>query len=91
MFHVLTITYEKPPEFVDRVRPAHVDWVRAHVDAGRLILAGRLEAGDGGILITSDLDADEVDGMVADDPYCLAGVASYGRVSFQATLRGGGL
>ena len=90
MFHVLTITYEKPPELVDEVRPAHVEWVRALVDAGRLILAGRLEAG-GGILVTSDLRVDEVDEMVAEDPYRLAGVARYDRVSFQATLRGGGL
>lgn len=91
MFHVLTITYEQPQALVDRVRPAHVDWVRTQVKAGRLILAGRLESGDGGILVTSNLSVDEVDAMVADDPFCLAGVARYDRVSFQATLRGGGL
>jgi uncharacterized protein YciI len=91
MFHVLTITYVQPHDVVDQARPAHVDWVRAHVDSGELILAGRLESGDGGILITGDIGADEADALVATDPYVLANLVRYDRTSFHATLRGSGL
>ena len=55
MFHVLTITYLQPPDVIAEVWPAHLEWVEAHVDAGDLMLAGRVESGDGGILITSDI------------------------------------
>ena len=91
MFHVLTITYLQPPDVIAEVRPAHLEWVKAHVDAGDLILAGRLESGDGGILITADISAEAADEMTATDPYELAGLGRYDRTSFNATLRGAGL
>lgn len=87
MFHVLTITYRQSLDAVAAVRPAHVEWVRVEVDAGRLILAGRLASDGGGILITADLDADDVDRLIARDPYLLADVARYERIGFDATLR----
>ena len=91
MFHVLTITYVQDLDVVAETRPAHAEWVKAHVDAGKLILAGRLESGDGGILVTSDIGALEADEMTATDPYVLAGAARYDRTSFNATVRGAGL
>jgi uncharacterized protein YciI len=91
MFHVLTITYLRPLDVVSETRPAHVEWVKAHVDAGALILAGRLESGDGGILITGDIGAEAADAMTATDPYVLAGLVRYDRTSFDATLRAPGL
>jgi uncharacterized protein YciI len=91
VFHVLTITYVAPLDAIDKARPAHVDWVRARVDSGHLILAGRPEGGDGGILITDDISVEEADEMTASDPYQLAGLVRYDRTSFTATLRGPGL
>jgi uncharacterized protein YciI len=91
VFHVLTITYVAPLDAIDKARPAHVDWVRARVDSGHLILAGRREGGDAGILITGDISAEEADEMTASDPYQLAGLVRYDRTSFTATLRGPGL
>lgn len=91
MHHVLTITYTQPIEVVDQTRPAHVDWVKAQVDDGKLLLAGRQETGKGGVLITSDMDAADVDAMIATDPYLLAAVVRYDRVGFNAGLRAPGL
>ncbi|MCV7194816.1 YciI family protein [Mycolicibacterium brumae] len=91
MHHVLTITYTQPIEVVDQTRPAHIDWVKAQIDAGKLLLAGRQETGAGGILVTSDIEPADVEAMIATDPYLLAGVAEYDRVGFNAGLRGPGL
>ena len=87
MFHVLTLTYVQPSDVIDRARPAHNEWVKAHVEAGHLILAGRQESGAGGILITADISTEEADEMTASDPYVLADLVRYGRTSFNATLR----
>jgi uncharacterized protein YciI len=91
VFHVLTITYLRPLDVVERTRPAHVDWVKARVDSGQLILAGRKDSGDGGILITGDISAEEADELTASDPYRLEGLVRYDRTSFDATVRGRGL
>lgn len=91
MFHVLTITYEKPVEIIDQTRPAHLDWLSEEVAAGRILLAGRQESGAGGVLITGDISVEDADDVIARDPYTLAGIVSYERLSFNGGIRAPGL
>jgi uncharacterized protein len=91
VFHILTLTYTQPLDAVAAARPDHVTWMNREVDAGRLIMAGRLEADRGGLLITADMGIDEAEQLMADDPYTLAGLVSYDRSSFEATVRPPGL
>lgn len=91
MFHVLKINYEKPIEVIDQTRPAHLAWLADEVAAGRLLLAGRQESGAGGVLITGDISTDDAQSMIDRDPYTLAGVVSYERLSFNAGIRAPGL
>ncbi len=91
MFHVLKINYEKPIEVIDQTRPAHLAWLADEVAAGRLLLAGRQESGAGGVLITGDISTEDAQGMIDRDPYTLAGVVSYERLSFNAGIRAPGL
>jgi uncharacterized protein YciI len=89
--HVLTLTYTKPLDVVDQTRPAHVEWINSEIAAGRLLLAGRQESQQGGVLITGDISAEAAEELIAADPYTLAGLVSYGRVGFNAALRAPGL
>lgn len=91
MFHVLTLTYEKPIEVVDETRPAHLAWLNDEVAAGRILLAGRQDSGAGGVLITGDISAEDADDIIARDPYTLAGLVSYARLSFNGGIRAAGL
>lgn len=91
MFHVLTINYDKPLDVIDRTRPAHLAWLADEVAAGRILLAGRQEAGAGGVLITGDISAEQAQDIIDRDPYTLAGVVSYQRVSFNAGIKAPGL
>ena len=91
MFHVLKINYEKPIEVVDQTRPAHLEWLADEVAAGRILLAGRQESGAGGVLITGDISAEDAQDIVDRDPYTLAGVVSYERLSFNGGIRAPGL
>jgi uncharacterized protein len=91
VFHVLKGTYLQPPDVVEQTRPAHLAWLAAEVDAGRLILAGRQEDGSGGMLITADMDVDAVEQLISTDPYTKAGAASYERTSFNGAVRAPGL
>ena len=91
MFHVLKSTYLQPPDVVNETRPAHLEWLKDEVAAGRIVLAGRLEDESGAILITGDLSAEEAQSVVDHDPYTAAEVATYERMSFNGAFRAPGL
>ena len=91
MFHVLKSTYLQPPDVMEQTRPAHLAWLREEIGKGRVILAGRRDDQNGGVLITGDIDDDEADNVIASDPYQQAGVASYERITFNGAFRAPGL
>lgn len=91
MFHVLTTTYLQPIDVVDQTRPAHIAWLEDEVAAGRILLAGRLESATGAVLVTGDLSEEEVEDVIARDPYTLAGLVRCDRVSFNGAFRAPGL
>lgn len=91
MFHVLKSTYLQPPDVVNQTRPAHLEWLKNEVSAGRIVLAGRQEDESGAVLITGDIDVEEAQSIVDRDPYTAAGIARYERVSFNGAFRAPGL
>jgi uncharacterized protein YciI len=91
VFHVLKSTYLQSPDVVDQTRPAHLEFLKAEIDAGRLLLAGRQEDGSGGMLITTDMSSEAAQDIVDHDPYTRAGVVRYERSSFNGAYRAPGL
>lgn len=91
MFHVLKSTYLQPPDVVEQTRPAHLKFLEAEIEAGRLLLAGRQDDGSGGVLITTDMTAEEAKAVLDRDPYVQGGVARYERTSFNGGYRAAGL
>ena len=88
---MLKSTYLQPPDVVAQTRPAHLEFLTAETDAGRLLLAGRQEDGSGGVLITADISAEDAQDIVDRDPYTHAGAASYQRFSFSAAVQAPGI
>ncbi len=91
MFHVLKSTYLQPADVVNQTRPAHLEWLKSEVAAGRVLLAGRLEDETGAIIVVNDTSAEDVQSLIANDPYTAAGVANYEVVSFNGAFRAPGL
>ena len=91
MIHVLKSTYLQPPEVIEQTRPAHLEFLKEEIAAGRLLLAGRQEDGTGGMLVTGDVSIEEAADIIARDPYTKAGVANYERTSFNGAFRAPGL
>jgi uncharacterized protein len=91
VIHVLVSTYVQAPDVVEQTRPAHLKFLAAEIEAGRLLLAGRQEDGSGGVLITADMAEEEADALLDRDPYVQAGVARYERRSFNGAYRAPGL
>jgi uncharacterized protein YciI len=91
VIHVLKSTYLQAPDVVEQTRPAHLKFLEAEIEAGRLLLAGRQEDGSGGVLITTDMTDAEAQELLDRDPYVRADVARYERLSFNGAFRAPGL
>jgi uncharacterized protein len=87
VFHVLTLTYLQPLDVIEKTRAAHVAWLQQEIEQGRLILAGRQAGQGGGVLITGDIDSDEVQHIISSDPYQQAGLVRYESMGFNGAFR----
>ena len=81
LFLVL-IRYTRPPGELDRLRPAHREFLRRHYDAGRLIVSGPRVDRTGGVVLACGGSAGEVAAWFADDPYASASAAVHEVVEF---------
>ena len=48
-------------------------WLQREIDAGRLLVSGRQESGQGGVLITADIDPAAVEGLIPHGPSQIPG------------------
>lgn len=81
------VTYSKPLEEVLSVADAH----RAHLDGylrkGVLLASGPLVPRTGGVIWLRDVEREQVEKMVGEDPYTKAGVATFQILEFDPVKR----
>jgi uncharacterized protein YciI len=96
---LLLSRYVRPLDEVDAVRAEHVAHLGRQRDAGRFVAWGRLVPPTGGFVLARNMDRDTVDGVLAEDPFSVAGVAEWevrelsvtgGVAELVAMLSGGG-
>ncbi|MFF9851474.1 YciI family protein [Streptomyces litmocidini] len=88
---VVTVTYTAPMDEVDLWRPAHGDWLNQLISRRLLLVAGRQVPLVGGVYLAPRMPAEELDGLLATDPYVLNGVAAHTVVEFTPLLIAAGL
>ena len=89
--YILSLSYITGLEEVDRVRDDHMAWVADQYDAGRFIASGAKVPRTGGVILVRAMPRDELDDVIASDPFTRAGVAAYDVVEFAATTVAEGL
>jgi uncharacterized protein YciI len=88
---ILELSYIVPLDEVDRVRDEHMAWVAEHRQAGRFLVGGAKVPRTGGVIIARAMPRDELDAIVAADPFTREGIATYDVVEFTATTVAAGL
>lgn len=83
--YVLTLSYLVGLEEVDRVRDAHMAWIAEQYEAGRFLMSGPRVPRDGGLILARAMPRDELDEVIASDPFTREGVAAYEVIEFRAT------
>ena len=79
------LTYVKPIEEIDALRPRHLEWISARIDAGEVLLAGRRASATGGVLLFRG-EAEVVEAIARTDPYITDDVATLEVVGFTAAI-----
>jgi uncharacterized protein YciI len=81
LFLVL-IRYLRPAEEIDRLRPAHREFLRRHYDSGQLLVSGPRVDRTGGVVLARGESSAEVASWFAEDPYAVAGAARHEVIEF---------
>ncbi|WP_310724598.1 YciI family protein [Streptomyces sp. N2A] len=88
---VVTVTYTAPLAEVDPLRPAHGDWLNDLISRRLLLAVGRQVPLVGGVYLAAKMPVEDLDRILATDPYVLHDVASHSVVEFEPLLVASGL
>ena len=83
---IVTLTYTAPLERIDAFLEAHRAWLEGLYARGLMLMSGRKEPRDGGILIAHAASRAELESVLRDDPFQQAGVARYEITEFVPTM-----
>jgi uncharacterized protein YciI len=82
---ILLSRYLKPLDEVDKVLPAHRAFLEKHYEARHLLVSGPQDPRVGGVIVTHDITREQVEAMLAEDPFVREGVSEYEIIEFKRT------
>jgi uncharacterized protein YciI len=83
---IVSLNYIAPLEEVDKHLAAHVSFLQDQYAKMNLVASGRKVPRTGGVMLSRIQDRDELEAMLAQDPFQIAGVASYEITEFVASM-----
>ncbi|MEI9851054.1 MAG: YciI family protein [Sphingomonas sp.] len=87
---LVLLRYKVDAAEIDRLRPAHLHWLRQGLADGRLLVAGRKRPPTGGMLLVRGT-LDDVRAWCALDPFAAEGVAEYDFAEIEPSMAAPGL
>ena len=74
---IALLTYVRPLEEVDALKAEHTRFLDEHYASGLFVASGRKVPRTGGFILISGQDRERVLAVLAQDPFRIAGVATY--------------
>lgn len=85
MMFAIILTYKKPIEDVERHTPAHRAFLDRYYAEGVLLISGRQNPPNGGVILAKAESRERVLEIFAEDPFMTEGVADYVIYEFTPT------
>ena len=82
---VIELVYTAPLAAIDAHMAAHVKFLKKHYAAGRFLVSGRKIPRDGGIILAVGDSRQQIEGIVAEDPFHRHGLAEFRIIEFRAS------
>ncbi|WP_119344633.1 YciI family protein [Facilibium subflavum] len=76
-FTLITLTYKKPLNDIDRYKKAHSTHLQQFYDQGLIYFSGPLKPRTGGFILAQALDEDLLEKLVKQDPFYIHDLADY--------------
>ena len=87
MLFTVTLTYRADAAVIEAQLPAHRDWLAPHITHGRFLVAGPLEPRTGGLILAHCEDREELDALLAADPFVALGLVDVAVLAAAPALR----
>ena len=84
---VIELSYKAPLTEIDARMRAHVAFLKKYYAAGNFLVSGRQIPRTGGIIIALADSHEQIDSIMADDPFCQHGLADVRITEFRASQR----
>lgn len=84
---VIELTYKAGLSEIDAHMAAHVLFLKKHYAAGTFLVSGRKIPREGGIILAVGKTRQEIEAIVAEDPFFKEGLADFRIVEFRASQR----
>jgi len=78
---IVSLNYKVALSEIDRLRPAHVEWLRSAYEAGIFLVSGPKNPRTGGVIVAG-CSRDVLEAALAEDPFAKAGAADYDVTEF---------
>ncbi|MFH0735898.1 MAG: YciI family protein [bacterium] len=85
---IVSLTYIRPPEDVEKNLKAHRDFLKIQYEKGNFITSGRKVPVTGGIILASVKSKTDLEEILIQDPFHKEYIASYEVTEFTPTMTG---
>ena len=79
---IFSLTYVKPLSDVERLLPAHIEFLDEHYKKNLFMCSGRKVPRTGGIILCNCTDMAEAKGIMEKDPFYREDIAQYEMIEF---------
>ncbi len=84
---VIELSYKADLSEIDAAMKSHVAFLNKHYEAGNFLISGRKIPRDGGVILAMGMSKEEVETIMAEDPFCSRGLAEFRVIEFRASQR----
>lgn len=83
---IISLTYIKPLEEIDALLEEHVEYLKQQYEFGTFLASGPKVPREGGIILARGASREEIETIIAVDPFYKYGVAEYEITEFIPTM-----
>lgn len=88
---IAILNYLKPLEEVDEKRGEHLTFISNYVLAGKFLMVGRQNPAVGGLIVAHNVDREELENILKNDPYYTNGLAEHTIIEFNPGMYAQGI
>jgi uncharacterized protein YciI len=82
---VIILSYIKPIEVIDALRPAHLEFLDRYFAKNIFITSGRQNPLKGGVIMATGVSRSEIEQIITEDPFHTEKVATFEIIEFNPT------